>query len=140
MLSSAHEITPKTQNGRRSGSIWQLCRDRSCIADQAAIDIWQNVEAVRPAIARVSIAGAAAYNRRRDQKTKEITLMEITDMESSLDRRMRILDEQIAREKAKREEEAVAAGTPAQQVTDGADLPTAPSNFDTIGTWPFPHR
>lgn len=66
--------------------------------------------------------------------------MEITDMESSLDRKIRIIDEKIAREKAKRETEAAAAGTPAQQVTDGADLPTAPSNFDAIGTWPFPHR
>lgn len=65
--------------------------------------------------------------------------MEI-DMESSIDRRIRILDEQIAREKSKREAEAVAAGTPTQQSTDGADLPTAPNNYDVVAPWPFPHR
>ncbi len=65
--------------------------------------------------------------------------MEI-DMESSIDRRIRILDEQIAREKAKREEEAAATGTPAPAASVEPGPPTAPSNFDAIGTWPFPHR
>ena len=70
--------------------------------------------------------------------------MEIMDMESHLDRRIRILEEQLAAKRALQDAQAAQAnGAPpplGQPVTDGADLPTAPNNYDAIGTWPFPHR
>ncbi len=70
--------------------------------------------------------------------------MEIMDMESRIDRRIRILDEQLAAKRAKQDAQAAQANganyLQAPTVTDGAELPTAPNNYDAIGTWPFPHR
>ena len=69
--------------------------------------------------------------------------MEITDMESHLDRRIRILDEQLAAKRAKADAQAAQANganyLPPTTVTDGADLPTAPNNYDVQAVWPFPH-
>ena len=66
------------------------------------------------------------------------------EMESRIDRRIRILDELLAAKRLKQESQAAQANganyLPAPAVTDGADLPTAPNNYDVIGTWPFPHR
>ena len=70
--------------------------------------------------------------------------MEIMDMESHIDRRIRILEEQLAAKRSKADAQAAEANganyLPAPAVTDGADLPIAPNNYDAIGTWPFPHQ
>ena len=55
-------------------------------------------------------------------------------MESHIDRRIRILDELLAAKRAKADAQAAEANganyPPAPAVTDGADLPTAPNNYD----------